>query len=1296
MRLTNIFSLLSILAGLLFIQFSWAEPSPQQFNPCDPNYSANTIQPYLVDASLATFNNWSVDQGITLSNSNTTALIPTASGKSGYSMTATIPASDFSKPYGIYTLQMCVKTNAYDIAKGKPLASITVSTPDSNIGNDPNKWILQKSIIISYENFKDIWEVYRITFFLNPGYKQSGLPIKISFPPGVDGCTDANGNPQACQGWVKNFGVFDRALPTVPVSIKNNIIGSPYFSMDQNKFLQFWPNAIQPASSSTGDGSSSVVSLPSSGLPTPPLVPTDSDKKWSDLDQPGILKIVQPKSDVYKEEPGYHVTVDSTLIQGNVHQKSELQNPNQDYLLTAEVYVKPGSDDADYLKSLQNIFNIYDNNEANANAVDKNSSDYQPVDPSITNKWQLVKIPFHFDGQPSGTKLQMSLYNFQYGSGDTKSYPPGTIYITSMQIQPLPTGTSRKTVKATTVPLISDFKDFTSGQTLDPNKWLLPRRSVGSATTQDHAGVFPNNVTLTNDNVFEDPVNKKGATTVLRLHYFGGDDSSPIQQYAWGDTFYKEADDNGYSRKERQGGAIVSNPYYDSATYLMCVRFPYDSDATTADITSARDDGYNWPHKNDTGGVSAFWPYNYVDLQPGQPDYDNQPTKIRNYEVDWEIPGYNQDNNGPWWPVSYNFARLNSWGSQWGEVDNMTGRPGNPTPGNNHSLSSLNVYPTTYNSKQFNIAHPLDDGKFHQVAIVINSGGIPDQDTGLKQGGYNYDPSNGGKPHPRGYIAWYFNKDCVVQQKLRQMQAPDGSGNWLQYYSNRDSSANEAAMRKVLSPMVNPEDPSYNGDLGNLVQIKTADAYDLPNVAMENDPSKNILSGQFLGNSYGYDNVPKRAMRFWIGIWSPGALAYNIATNMVNSDGTLNTDKTRWGWGWGGTPDYIGESQFPDGNQCVTYPLLGKVCSVADFRCNSTNLRAKNPDATDPSIQTPTDWCTTEFKYDQSIGDNKTLSFDPNRVQFLKDWLSEDTESVKNPVRDGYTDPDSGHHFTNERDLDLESVIIFPTSDAANATHPDTTSTDPEEWSNNFLCQDSSKSFPAGCNPDKEGRIFTKADKYPSLGNVNPAVFWPSDGLPSSAYVNPQGQLTGSFNANAWVNNGDNVTYKLSLSGAGSISYQGNGKFSGSGVSAGETVNITAVDASDASLTAKATPIKVMPSSSLPAPTNVKFYLNCTNQGILDLCNGSISWNQNTNANGISAVVNIVGAGGNEIPGFPKIVPANQLSNNSLTLENVQLNGPGYPYLASIALEQDGADPGEAYKAAEIGLSLDTATRKSK
>jgi len=152
------------------------------------------------------------------------------------------------------------------------------------------------------------------------------------------------------------------------------------------------------------------------------------------------------------------------------------------------------------------------------------------------------------------------------------------------------------------------FDDFNAP--LDPQKWLVVDKAWGG----DNGGLVPENVEL-----------KDG---LLLLHAHGDEYNGDVVGHN--------------ERKTRVGSGIATRDYYASGRYEVRARIP-----------------------EDYGAASAFWTFHYIEHFPSEAEYWEEPSRVRNSEIDWEFPtalqgGSTHD------PISFDNARLNSWGGELG------------------------------------------------------------------------------------------------------------------------------------------------------------------------------------------------------------------------------------------------------------------------------------------------------------------------------------------------------------------------------------------------------------------------------------------------------------------------------------------------------------------------------------------------------------------------------------------------------------------------------------------------------
>ena len=152
------------------------------------------------------------------------------------------------------------------------------------------------------------------------------------------------------------------------------------------------------------------------------------------------------------------------------------------------------------------------------------------------------------------------------------------------------------------------FDDFNGP--LDPATWLVVDKAWGG----DNGGLVPENVEL-----------KDG---LLLLHAHGDEYTGDVIGHN--------------DRKTRVGSGIATRDYYASGRYEVRARIP-----------------------DDLGAASAFWTFHYIEHFPSEVEYWEEPSRVRNSEIDWEFPTALQDGSSHD-PISFNNARLNTWGGKLG------------------------------------------------------------------------------------------------------------------------------------------------------------------------------------------------------------------------------------------------------------------------------------------------------------------------------------------------------------------------------------------------------------------------------------------------------------------------------------------------------------------------------------------------------------------------------------------------------------------------------------------------------
>lgn len=187
-------------------------------------------------------------------------------------------------------------------------------------------------------------------------------------------------------------------------------------------------------------------------------------------------------------------------------------------------------------------------------------------------------------------------------------------------------------------PLYDDF----DGPGLDSDKWLIADKGWGG----DNGGVVPENVSIADGKV--------------RLAANGDRYSGPVIGHG--------------GRKTRVGAAIVTRDYYASGRFKVRAKVPRQE-----------------------GACTAFWIFHYLEYQPGDSEYYEEPNRIRNTEIDWEFPTARDDGSADD-SVTFDRARANAWGGKLGgEGGNVSLRP--------------------------DIGRLVADGQFHDYAFDWHAGG---------------------------------------------------------------------------------------------------------------------------------------------------------------------------------------------------------------------------------------------------------------------------------------------------------------------------------------------------------------------------------------------------------------------------------------------------------------------------------------------------------------------------------------------------------------------------------------------
>ncbi len=158
---------------------------------------------------------------------------------------------------------------------------------------------------------------------------------------------------------------------------------------------------------------------------------------------------------------------------------------------------------------------------------------------------------------------------------------------------------------------------------------------------------------------------------------------------------------------------IFSKDYFVSGRYDLWAKVgaPYDREGRVI------------PNLEPLGCSFTFWNYNLIEYVDGEPQWYDDPSPIRNTEIDWEMPGDFPEGalttTFPHCPLlSWSNSRLSAWG----------GQRGGDSQGNVTIHAPLPFKQTAA------------DGTFHQYTFVWYSG--------------RDHPGHGRTP---GYIEWYFD-----------------------------------------------------------------------------------------------------------------------------------------------------------------------------------------------------------------------------------------------------------------------------------------------------------------------------------------------------------------------------------------------------------------------------------------------------------------------------------------------------------------------------------------------------------
>ena len=181
---------------------------------------------------------------------------------------------------------------------------------------------------------------------------------------------------------------------------------------------------------------------------------------------------------------------------------------------------------------------------------------------------------------------------------------------------------------------------------------------------------------------------------------------------------------------ENGGSFPMSNAYYGSGQWDIWVKLAKVVKTDGKTIYPAG--------TNPTGSNFSWWTFHALDYSvAGGPKWLVDSNPLRNTEIDIEIGGACPDYSSNY---SFNTARLNGWGGQWG--------------GDGGNFTMHTQMPATPATPFASVGSPnganLDDGQYHKLSILLNSG--VDPTPGL------LDP-NGVYPTTRtpGFIKWFVD-----------------------------------------------------------------------------------------------------------------------------------------------------------------------------------------------------------------------------------------------------------------------------------------------------------------------------------------------------------------------------------------------------------------------------------------------------------------------------------------------------------------------------------------------------------
>ncbi len=192
------------------------------------------------------------------------------------------------------------------------------------------------------------------------------------------------------------------------------------------------------------------------------------------------------------------------------------------------------------------------------------------------------------------------------------------------------------------------------------------------------------------------------------------DDEGNLVIAAWG----KQA-----KEKPLTGAVIFSREYFASGRFDIWAKIGPVYDEKGKTIAENKFQGASF----------TFWTFHYLSYFDGQPQWYDDPSPIRNSEIDWEMPGdYPRGARAPIFPhcplISWKNSRFSVWGGQRGGEEGGTVTMHLPLP------SEIDVV----------------DGAFHQYTFVWYSG--LDTENGIRE---------------PGYIEWYLDTGEELNFKNR-------------------------------------------------------------------------------------------------------------------------------------------------------------------------------------------------------------------------------------------------------------------------------------------------------------------------------------------------------------------------------------------------------------------------------------------------------------------------------------------------------------------------------------------------